>query len=164
MYICKSKEENFGEIKEIYERAKEFMAENGNPGQWVNGYPYPELILEDIKNGNSYLVKETPESEEASGCFVFIKGEDETYRKINGSWLNEKPYGTIHRIASKTQGKGIMHLALEFCFKQTDNLRIDTHENNRVMRSILEKEGFTFCGIIETHNGTERLAFQKSLY
>ena len=41
------------------------------------------------------------------------------------------------------------------------SLRIDTHRGNAVMRRMLEKNGFKYCGIIHLEDGDERLAFQK---
>jgi RimJ/RimL family protein N-acetyltransferase len=54
-----------------------------------------------------------------------------------------------------------MEAVLEFCFSKTDNIRIDTHDDNKTMQHILLKNGFTYCGIIYLKNGDERLAYQK---
>ncbi len=44
---------------------------------------------------------------ETSGVsFAFILGEDPTYQQIDGAWLNDQPYGTIHRIAGNGKIKG----------------------------------------------------------
>jgi RimJ/RimL family protein N-acetyltransferase len=40
---------------------------------------------------------------------------------------------------------------------------VDTHQDNVVMQRILEKLGFTYCGIIFVANGTPRLAYQKKI-
>ena len=47
--------EEISEIMKIYEAARCFMAEHGNPTQWVNGYPSEELVTEDCKNGELYV-------------------------------------------------------------------------------------------------------------
>lgn len=40
------------------------------------------------------------------GTFCFIVGEDPTYAVIdNGKWLNDAPYGVIHRMASNGKRK-----------------------------------------------------------
>ncbi|MBR1526072.1 MAG: hypothetical protein IJ640_05360 [Prevotella sp.] len=50
---------------------------------------------------------------------------------------------------------------MDYCFGITDNIRIDTHRDNRIMQHLMQKEGFTYCGIIYLDNGDERLAYQK---
>ena len=49
---------------------------------------------------------------------------------------------------------------MTFALKQYENIRIDTHSDNKVMQQIAKKEGFRYCGIINCWNGTERLAYQ----
>ena len=44
-----------------------------------------------------------------------------------------------------------------------NNIRIDTHRDNKIMRHNIEKHCFTYCGIIYLANGDERLAYQKQL-
>ncbi len=44
---------------------------------------------------------------------------------------------------------------------QCGNLKIDTHRDNKIMQHLLEKNGFKYCGIINTDDGTERMAYQK---
>lgn len=84
--------------------------------------------------------------------FVFIIGEDPTYDIIeNGAWIdNERPYGTIHRIASNRQLTGVFDLVLDWCTAHCKNIRIDTHQDNRRMIHLIEKAGFSRCGIIYT--------------
>ncbi|HHU05480.1 MAG TPA: GNAT family N-acetyltransferase [Clostridiales bacterium] len=143
---------------EIYELARKQMRLNGNPNQWKN-YPSKELLEEDIKSGISYVIES---DSKVIGTFVFIIGKDPTYRVIEkGSWLNSEPYGTIHRIASDGTHKGLFKLVEEYCSQQIDNIRIDTHEDNKIMRYILEKSGFLKCGIIYTYDGSPRIAYQK---
>ena len=52
---------------------------------------------------------------------------------------------------------------MEAAAARTRNIRIDTHRDNRIMQHVLEKFGFTYCGIIYLLSGDERLAFQKEL-
>lgn len=74
--------------------------------------------------------------------FVLRGGIDPTYNIIyEGKWLNDKPYATIHRIASTGEIKGIMHIAMQFALQQYDNIRIDTHHDNMVMQHLIEKKG-----------------------
>lgn len=95
------------DILSIYEHARTFMAESGNPAQWADGYPQRELLLQDIERGQLYLCRDT---RTVYGVFAFIIGEDETYARIeNGSWLSDAPYGTIHRIAGNGRGKSVLN-------------------------------------------------------
>ena len=74
------------EIMDIYKISKEIMDGIGNNTQWNNGYPNKEMIIEDIKNKNSYLVYD---NDSIVGVFSFIIGEDETYSYIeDGSFLS----------------------------------------------------------------------------
>ena len=156
--IRKSAMNDLGRMLEIYEYARKQMRLNGNPNQWVN-YPSRELLEEDIRNGVSYVVES---DSKVIGTFMFIIGEDPTYLVIEkGSWLNSEPYGTIHRIASDGTHKGMFRLVEEFCSRQIDNIRIDTHEDNKIMQHILEKSGFIKCGIIYVSDGSPRIAYQK---
>ena len=43
-------------VAEVYRAARKYMAENGNPTQWGEGYPSEELTRSDIRNGNLYVI------------------------------------------------------------------------------------------------------------
>ena len=97
--------EELGQVMPFYERARRFMAANGNANQWINGYLSPDDIRQDIENGSSYVF--VNENQELEGCFAFIREEDPNYKVIkDGAWLNDAPYGVIHRIASGGRVKG----------------------------------------------------------
>ena len=124
-------------VMEIYDYARAFMRTNGNVTQWIGGYPSEALIRQEIEDGHSFVCMDG--QGEILGTFCFILGEDPTYQHIyEGNWLNDEPYGVIHR-------------------------RVDTHQDNKVMQHILTKYGFQRCGIIYVKNGTERIAYQKKL-
>ena len=46
--------------------------------------------------------------------------------------------------------------------KKIQHLRIDTHENNKVMQHLILKNGFEKCGIIYVDDGSPRVAFEKN--
>lgn len=159
LFIRKTTLEDLDIILKIYANAREVMHKNGNPHQWVNGHPTKEAIIKDINMGNSYVVLF---NKEIVGVFSLIFGADPTYLKIyDGKWLNDEPYGTIHKIASSYKVKGILKAAIDYSFNYVNNIRIDTHEDNKVMRYLLNKYGFSYCGIIYLENGDPRLAYQK---
>lgn len=49
---------------------------------------------------------------------------------------------------------------MQFALLDYNNIRIDTHRDNHVMRNAIAKEGFAYCGIIHCWNGDERVAYQ----
>lgn len=148
------------QILQIYADARAFMAQTGNPTQWGDGYPQEELLRNDIAEGISYVAEQDGEIETV---FVYFFGNDPTYDFIeNGSWQNEEPYGVIHRIASRGKVKGSGSQCLQWGFAQCGNLKIDTHDDNKVMQHVLEKNGFVRCGRIYLENGSPRVAFQKT--
>lgn len=151
-------------IKQIYAYAREQMKKNGNPSQWGDNRPSEDTIRADIRNFQSYVItRKTETCSEICGAFAFIIGEDPTYRIPEyGHWLNEAPYGTIHRLAAGDNAKGIFNTCLAWCLAQIPNIRIDTHRDNLIMRHLLEKNGFKKCGIIYLENNSPRLAYQKS--
>lgn len=146
-------------MHEVFAHARMFMAQTGNPNQWAETYPSEEQLHNDIDSGDSYVCI-------AHGTiiatFVLRGGIDPTYNNIyEGNWLNEKPYATIHRIASLGVKKGIFTIVLKYAMQHYDTIRIDTHRDNRVMRHLLDQHGFQYCGIIHCWNGDERLAFMR---
>lgn len=155
--IEKAKAEDLPRIQEIYACAREFMARTGNPNQWGTTHPPVRQLEQDISLGDLYVAKEEGN---IHGVFYFCVEEDPTYAEIyEGTWLDSSPYGVIHRIASDGSG-GIVKAAVEFALGQIDHLRIDTHEDNRVMQRTVEKAGFSRRGIIYIADGTPRIAYE----
>lgn len=147
-------------VMEIYDCARNFMRTTGNTTQWVNGYPSEAFIRQEIEEGHSFVCAD--EQGGISGTFCFILGDDPTYQHIyEGAWLNDEPYGVVHRLATNGRRKGVAAACLDWCFQRMPNVRVDTHRDNKVMQHILEKHGFQRCGIIYVKDGTERIAYQK---
>lgn len=149
------------EIMDIYVYARDLMKKNGNQTQWGNKFPTKEKVIGDIEKGTGYVIEENGE---LYGVFAFIIGPDPTYKVIeDGTWLNDTDeYGTIHRIATNGKKPGIFDACIDFCSSQINNLRIDTHPNNKAMLHLISSRGFHRCGIIYTEDdGTPRIAFQR---
>ena len=145
------------EIERIYETARGFMAQSGNPTQWGKTYPEKEIITEDIEKGRLFVLEDTS----LLGAFVFMEGPDPTYNKIfDGAWSSDKPYFAVHRVASDGRSKCFLKTVISFCRQTSSHLRIDTHRDNIVMQGALEKCGFCKCGIIYLLNGEERIAYE----
>ncbi len=150
-------------LLELYRRARAYMVSVGNPTQWIEGYPSLSLLQEDIAQGTSFVVLDAQGVIVAG--FVFWIGAEPTYSVLEGGeWLNEDPYGVIHRLASWGRGSGIASFVLQWCWEQIANLRVDTHLQNAPMRHILDKMGFSFCGRIYLADGSMRLAYHKVLW
>lgn len=159
MEIRKATLNDWNELERIFGCARAFMQRNGNGTQWVDGYPSEELVARDITNGDCYCL--VGAGGRIAGTFTFISGEDPNYKTIyNGSWPNDKPYGTIHRLASDGSEKGVADACFGWCGSRFDVIRADTHRDNTVLRHLLAKYGFRPCGTVRVANGTERLAFQ----
>lgn len=150
--------QDLASILSIYEVARTYMRQNGNPDQWGDAYPPLNMVEADLRKEQLYICKE---GDVIHGVFALVFGEDPAYAVIEqGDWLNEEPYGTIHRVAADGRMKGMFHQCAGFCKKQIMNLRIDTHCDNKTMQHVIEKEGFIKCGIIHMEDGSPRIAYQ----
>ena len=158
--IRKSTYDDLDRIAEIFTYARKQMALNGNPSQWKNDRPSIELVKKDIDVSNSYVVLNKGK---IVATFAFIVGIEPTYLDIDGKWLDDDPYGTIHRIASDGSVKGVFDQVIDYVSKRGVDIRIDTHKDNKIMRHLIEKNGFVYCGIIIVDDGTPRLAYQKKI-
>ncbi len=161
MEVRQSILENIDEIMAIYAHARLEMIKNGNPNQWKNYHPPVEEVIKEINEKKHFSIFE---NKEIVGVFSLIFGEDPTYKYIeNGQWLNNEPYATIHKIASSNKVKGIFKFAIDYAFSRIDNVRIDTHLDNKIMFHLLEEYGFTYCGTIYLKNQEPREAFHKKI-
>lgn len=162
MIIRKADIRELDALMDVYACARKFMQDSGNKNQWINGYPSEEVISNDILSGNSYVILDE-KTDEIAGVFYFRQGDDPTYATIeNGEWLNDQPYGVVHRIASTGKRRGVSDCCLKWCYDQCANIRVDTHKDNLVMQRALKRNGYIECGIIYVANGTARIAFQKT--
>lgn len=158
--IRKSTIDDIAGIMNCYEHARQYMRDSGNDVQWINGYPSREVVENDIEAGVSHVGVDS--DGEIVMAFAFILGDDPTYAVIeNGKWLNDLPYGTIHRIGSTGKHRGVLKMCVDFCLSIIDNIRLDTHEVNHTMRRAAENLGFRQCGTIYCYDGTPRIAYQK---
>ena len=158
--IEKARPSDLSELLGIYNIARDFMRKNGNQNQWGSGYPGEKLLLRDLSEGNLYVLKA---GGIPSAAFVLAIGKEPNYEKIdNGAWLSDTEYGTIHRVASNGRLTGVFADILTFCEHIISHLRIDTHRDNLIMQKLIERNGFTKCGIIYIReDGTPRIAYEK---
>ena len=160
MIIRKTVKADIDEAAAIYDMARAFMRRSGNLHQWSSGHPNRQDIENDIALDGSYVAVD--ESGEIIAVFFFKVWEDPTYKSIyEGEWKSPLPYGVIHRVAVKYNGRGIADSIYSFCYSLHPHLRIDTHRDNLPMQRSLEKNGFERRGIIYLENREERLAYEK---
>ena len=133
MEIRNTLPEDMDRVMFIFEQAKQFMRLNGNLHQWTGGYPSEEVLEADISSNSSFVCVDDQKEVVGTFCFRYGFSPEPTYNVIyDGGWLNEKPYGVIHRIASSGKVGGVFSACLEWCSRYVDNIRIDTHRDNRV--------------------------------
>lgn len=156
-----AKESDFEAIWGIYLDARAFMKETGNSTQWGDFYPTESMLMQDMGRKELYVIERDGT---LCGVFLFTKGPDPWYAVIDhGAWKSEEPYSVIHRVAAKNGAKGIFSECLSFALQHDCHLRIDTHEDNKVMQHVLEKNGFERCGIVYVHDRkSPRIAYERT--
>ena len=134
--------------------------------QWQGPYPDREAILEDIGKSAGYVL----DCAGVAGYVAILPGEEPTYRQIEGAWLQQGPYCTLHRVVADTRRRGqglgaslMAEAAALACKGGVEALRVDTHRANIPMRHLLEKQDFVLCGQITLADGAPRLAYEKRL-
>lgn len=159
MKIRKTTWKDLEGVLELYAQARAFMKANGNPDQWGDSYPPTEQVKQDIEEGKSYVCEEDAR---LLGTFFFSTVPDPDYLKIyEGAWLGTGSYGVMHRVAAPGARRGVATFCVNWCMEQCGDLRIDTHQDNVPMQRMLEKNGFTRCGVVHLAKGGERIAFEK---
>lgn len=157
MKIRKATIEDLPKMREIFNYGRELQIQTGNPNQWEEGYPSKNLMMEDMEKGAAHVC-ESDQGEIMAVLSVFTE-PDPTYYEIEGQWLNDEPYTTIHRIATSGVVKGVGQYCLQWVQERSENVRIDTHKDNAPMKYVLEKLGFAYCGVIYLDNGDPRDAY-----
>ncbi len=158
MTIRKATTIDIPRIMEIFDIARRYMRATDNRTQWDNGYPSENIVRNDICRGWSHVVET---GGKIISTFCLMSDPEPSYAAIDGpGWLDNSPYLTIHRLASDGSHSGILHLVTGYALSLSDNIRIDTHADNRPMLSALQREKYTYCGIIRLPDNSKRLAFQ----
>lgn len=153
--------EELDSVMGIYDRARTFMAANGNPRQWKD-HPSRELIQRFIDSGYEMCIED--EDGPLLGVFALMPGPEESYRNLeSGQWLDEEPYWVIHAVASTFRKKGFFSRVCTWVFGQVNNVRIDTSPDNAPMLKSFHKAGFSRCGTFHPVESPELelVAFQR---
>ncbi|OUO90767.1 GNAT family N-acetyltransferase [Gordonibacter sp. An230] len=175
MHFRKATESDIERIMEIVADGREAIRALGLD-QWQGGYPHRGVIEGDVARGDSYLV------EDENGCVVAtamvgFSGERDYDRIEQGAWLtsctSEDPcYGVVHRVATAAESRGrgaavfVMAGAEQLARERgAASVRVDTHPGNAPMQRLLERCGYSKCGIIfigHAEGATpERIAYEK---
>lgn len=162
IHIRKATMDDIPALMHLFECAKGIMRASGNLHQWGVGYPSVDVVRGDIEQGVCYVATDGADGE-IEATMAFIPGPDSTYSYIEGGeWPDDNLYYVIHRIAVASPGKGYAHNLLDWAFEHARTVRIDTHRDNVIMKHVLHKYGFVYCGVIYLANGDARDAYQLS--
>ncbi len=165
MRLRKTVEQDIAHVMKIIKQAQEYFKKS-NIDQWQDNYPTSQTIKDDIANGESYVLLD--DEAIVATTVISFKGE-ETYKDIyNGKWLSNGEYAVIHRLAVDNNYKGsgisaeiIRHVEGICIEKGVHSIKVDTHEQNVSMQRLLQKNDFTYCGVIYLKDKSTRVAFEK---
>lgn len=167
MEVRQSTKNDISSIMNIINQAQASFKKHGI-NQWQNNYPNLSVIENDIELDESYVILM---DNNIVGTFVLSFRIESSYNIIyDGAWLSNLAYAVIHRIAfdESIKGKGFSKFVLDhiytLCLKhERYSIRIDTHEDNQIMRHMLVSNGFILCGTIFLIDGNKRLAYERLL-
>lgn len=161
-----AKLEDIDEIMIAVEDARALLKEEGN-GQWQFGYPNRDDFINDINNKNLYVVLNGDEI--ASVCALTYY-EEAYHHLYEGAWKTDCNYIVMHRVAVKEKfrgqgfGKALFEVFIDVAKKEgIKSLRIDTHQNNKIMIHLFELFGFEFCGRAILPPNKDRVMYEKVL-
>lgn len=165
MELRKAKGDELDTAMALIDQAKAFLKQQG-VDQWQSGYPDRDCIAADIAAEKGYFCVE--DGTVAGYLCIDFDGEP-AYASLNGTWLTQETYVVVHRMAldDRVKGRGlasrVFALVEELARgKGVHSFKVDTDRDNRIMRHLLEKNGFSYCGTIRFDN-SEKVAFEKRI-
>lgn len=152
------------DIMVIINQAKAYLLSK-HINQWQMGYPNEESIMEDITKHHGYILKV---KDHIVGYFALSFSDEDAYLHIyDGKWSNNDYYALIHRlcIGDEYKGQGLGSLIIRFVKDEAlkhniNQIRIDTHEDNKSMLRLFNKNGFSYAGKVCFRDVEERVAFE----
>ena len=118
------------QIMEIFDHARKFMKQSGNPTQWGDNYPPEEVVIDDIAVKGSHVCggrrrRHFGRRHRRDRCRIRRRpyprsvrpytGQGPSYDIIeDGAWLSDEEYSTIHRVAGDGRVNGVFEAALDF--------------------------------------------------
>lgn len=165
IYLQQAEMEDIEAAMHLINEAKQFLKEQG-VDQWQTGYPDLDIIRDDIIHRRGFFV--TDGIHQFAYVCIDFEGEP-SYETLKGEWKSSARYATVHRMAIGNEHKGqgvsgkIFQLTEELCVKRgIYSIRVDTDEDNAIMRHVLVKNGFEFRGTIWFDNSV-KYAYDKVL-
>ena len=141
---------------EILDFGRSFQREQGFV-QWSDDFPNLDTVKDDILNQNGYKLLY---NDEIIGYMYIAFDGEKAYDNIDGKWILEGAYATVHRVAFRPEfrGKGLSKITFDLIIKlckskNLKSIRMDTDEKNLRMQHVLEKNGFKRCGRITYKEG-----------
>lgn len=163
MELVQAKEQHLGRAMELINQAKAFLKASG-VDQWQQGYPDEACIARDIKTSKGYLCVQ---QQEIIGYLCIDFDGEPAYDTLNGKWLSEQPYVVVHRMTFDPNARGTGLASKAFALTEelsrargVRSFKIDTDNDNKIMKHLMAKNGFTYCGTICFDN-SEKIAYEK---
>ena len=153
------------EAERCYQCIEDARAYHKSQGfeQWHPDYPTLQTVLDDITQNNGYVFAN---EEGVVGYCCIIFGDESAYHEIDGAWKTDRLYAVVHRMAFNRNARGTglsgeaTSLIKDLCLSEgIDAIRVDTQAENKVMQHILNREGFSYCGLIQ-FGGGPKLAYE----
>lgn len=124
--------------------------------QWDEIYPDEEVLTGDICNEEMYLLVHDGQ---ISACVVINEDQDEAYDTAPWHYRGGK-IAVIHRlcVTPAVQGAGNGRLTMQYAEGLIKDLgyssiRLDTFSDNHIARSLYEKLGYSYVGIVTFRKG-----------
>ena len=113
--------------------------------QWNENYPSKEILKDDIKSNNLYLIEK---NEKTIGCVMNSEKQSKVYKKVK--WITENKKNLyVHRLAvdPKYQGKGYGIKLMDFVERNAlknnfISIRLDTFSKNKRNVKFYKKRGY----------------------
>ena len=163
MKLALAQEQNIPRIMALIDQAKAFLKANG-VDQWQDGYPDRPCIEKDIEDKIGYLCLL---GGKIVGYLCIDFCGERAYDSINGRWISDQPYVVVHRLAldNSVKGRGLTSCVLELVEdmarkRDVHSFKMDTDQDNDIMKHVLQKNGFSYCGTICFDN-SEKIAYEK---
>lgn len=161
---CKAKVDDIDSVMEVIEDARALLKMEGN-GQWQFGYPDRNDLLKDINSERLFCIKDN----DLIVAICAITYYEEDYMHLyEGKWKSDFDYCVMHRVAVREshRGKGYgkkLFEVFESVAKSEGyhSLRIDTHENNSLLRHLFDLYGFEYCGKAILTPNKDRVMYEK---
>ncbi|UQS85658.1 GNAT family N-acetyltransferase [Apilactobacillus apisilvae] len=160
--------EDLNAIKQIIFEGKELLSKQG-VNQWQDGYPNTDSLINDIRNQWTVVLEENGE---ILGTAAVIPGTDDSYENLDGIWLSNGPYVSIHRVAVSNHhhGRGLSQKLFEAIYDVVKNvnginsIRVDTNPDNLGMQHVIKKAGFIETGKVVPISATQNTKIRNYAY